>query len=90
MSYQTLINTYNGEDLLTITEYKKLGCGLFPDQKECEHEKRSCFSCQNTLKHGRPVHFEYSPDTLPNWKYGRCLNEKGHVCSSEVNKPPVM
>ena len=81
--YQTL-KTYNSPDsLMQITPYKKYGCGMFPGQEECKQFEgtadASCFSCRHNPFHhkhhqnlGRPLTFEYSPDTLPNWKSGRC------------------
>lgn len=74
--YTTNTTYWNGKNLLEITPFKQNGCGLFPQQNICEKDNTlsSCFSCKVPGFHGRPVLFEYSPDTLPNWKSGRCNN----------------
>lgn len=72
-SYSKQGDTYTGQNLLEITDTKLAGCSIFPNQPIC---KNDCFQCHNSkLFKGRPVYFEYSPDTLPDWSSGRkCKN----------------
>ena len=104
--YQNLKSYNNPDSLMQITPYKKEGCGLFPEQKECAQFKgtqdASCFSCRHNPSHhkyhqnlGRPLRFEYSPDTLPNWESGRCgLNQSqsfgGKSPCAEKDAPSVL
>jgi hypothetical protein len=89
MSYSLSKNTYNGTNLFEVTPFKEEGCGLFPNQAKCKVlAKPGCFACTNKMFVGRPVIFEYSPDTLPNWKSGRCNNIHS-VCANYM-QPSVL
>ena len=82
---------YEGDNLLKITPAKK--CCLFPNQPGCEnisqHEK-DCVCCGNGFN-GRPLHFEYTPESNHDWEWTRCdKKDQGCGCSTAPLTPPVL
>lgn len=76
---------YSGKNLFEVTPAKK--CCLFPNTSECKQIPREeinavcCSGCTNDAStegipsktySGRPVHFEYTPESDSEWKWKRC------------------
>jgi hypothetical protein len=94
---------YSGNGLLEITPAKK--CCLFPNAPGCENispEEIACVCCGKSEPGalddipkgaliGRPVHFDYTPESNSNWRWTRCNNDSYQTpCSEAPLTPPVL
>jgi len=91
-SYDSLHQAgYSGDNLFEVTPAKK--CCLFPNEPGCENitqEEKDCVCCGNGF-HGRPVFYDYTPESNSNWQSTRCKNkDKYSECASGPLTPPVL
>lgn len=89
--YSKLDHLEQPSKLFKVTPAKK--CCLFPNEPGCENisqEEKDCVCCGKGF-HGRPVHFEYTPESNINWESTRCKeNNQSHGCSSGPLTLPVL
>lgn len=89
---------YSGNNLFEVTPAKK--CCLFPNEPGCENisqEEKDCVCCKGcgdtpgSSFVGRPVFFDYTPESNSNWEWTRCKDkDKQSVCASSPLTPPVL
>ena len=89
---------YSGNNLFEVTPAKK--CCLFPNEPGCENisqEEKDCVCCTScgdvpgTSFNGRPVLFEYTPESNSNWEWTRCKEKDNQCgCASAPLTPAVL